>query len=329
VKFGIGPLSGQILDGSDATLTEVYRNELDVVENADELGFDSAWFAEHHFVRDGHYSAPLTMATAAGARTSNITLGTSVLLAPLYDPVRLAEEAATIDRLTGGRLELGIGMGYRDAEYEGFGVERSEQVARLVETAKILKQALSGDTVSIEGKVYQYDDIEVSPTPHQTGGPPVQIGATSERAIRRAAHIGEGWIAGQLFGLPELKKRIGWLKDEMDTDQIEVPVLRHGFVAETDDAAWDAVVDGVEHRIQNYLRWDDKEWSPEYLRRTREKGLFGSPETVTAELNRHDDELEDDIHWILWFSYPGVEKEQLIRSMELFVDEVVPQLDSQ
>jgi len=118
VKFGIGPLSGQILDGSDATLTEVYRNELDVVENADELGFDSAWFAEHHFVRDGHYSAPLTMATAAGARTSNITLGTSVLLAPLYDPVRLAEEAATIDRLTGGRLELGIGMGYRDAEYE-------------------------------------------------------------------------------------------------------------------------------------------------------------------------------------------------------------------
>jgi len=136
------------------------------------------------------------------------------------------------------------------------------------------------------------------------------------------------WDAsGFSLSFSELRKAV----DERDSGgfNYHLSKLLGHFVAETDDAAWDAVVDGVEHRIQNYLRWDDKEWSPEYLRRTREKGLFGSPETVTAELNRHDDELEDDIHWILWFSYPGVEKEQLIRSMELFVDEVVPQLDSQ
>jgi alkanesulfonate monooxygenase SsuD/methylene tetrahydromethanopterin reductase-like flavin-dependent oxidoreductase (luciferase family) len=328
MKVGIGPLTGQVPSWKDTELTEQYRNELDIIERADELGYDSAWLAEHHFVDDGHYSSPLSVAAAAGERTDDITLGTSVLLGPLYDPIRLAEDIATIDRLTRGRFVLGIGMGYREAEYRGLGVPTDDRVARLVETALVVDQAWDDEQpIDINGKVYSYDGVDVHPKPHTDGGPPVWIGATTEKAIRRAPKIGETWIAGQLFDRDGIRERFEWVREEADTDDIVAPVLIDGFVAESEPDAWETVADGIEHRIRNYLKWDDKEWSPERLERARRKGVFGDPETVAAELNEYDEAIDGEVHCILWFTYPGVDKAAVVESLELFAEEGFPLLN--
>jgi alkanesulfonate monooxygenase SsuD/methylene tetrahydromethanopterin reductase-like flavin-dependent oxidoreductase (luciferase family) len=327
MKFGIGPMTSQVSPSSDLTVDQQYRNDLAVIEAADDLGFDSAWFGEHHFVDDGHCSSPLAMLSAAAARTSDITLGSAILLAPLYHPIKLAETAATIDNISEGRFVFGLGMGYRDEEMDGFGVPLDEKLPRFVETVRVIRQIWTDGTAEFDGKVYEYGDIEVHPEPYREGGPPIWIGATTERAIRRAGRLGDNWIAGQFFEISGIERRVSWFKEGANRDHIEIPLGRHCFVAESEEAAWAAVRDGIEHRERNYFEWDDKEWSPDHLARLREKGIFGSPEEVTAELQRYDEEIDDDIHFLLLFNYPGMDLETVIAGLKLFAEDVMPRLD--
>ncbi len=109
---------------------EVFDALLEQIEYVDTLGFDSIWITEHHFVPDGYAPSPVTLLAAIAARTENVKLGTDILLLPLYHAVRLAEDLATVDLISGGRLMLGIGMGYRDEEFEAFGQTRRERVGR-------------------------------------------------------------------------------------------------------------------------------------------------------------------------------------------------------
>jgi alkanesulfonate monooxygenase SsuD/methylene tetrahydromethanopterin reductase-like flavin-dependent oxidoreductase (luciferase family) len=169
--------------------TEVYAKTLDFAVLSDVLGLDEVWLTEHHFAEDGYCPALMPVAGAIAARTARVRIGTKVMLMPFHEPLRLAEDAAVVDIMSGGRLDLGIAAGYRPEEFRGFGVPLAERSARTREGLEILSVALHGDEFSYEGRFHHYDRARVSPEPVQQPIP-MWVGGRSAGPLRRAAHDG-------------------------------------------------------------------------------------------------------------------------------------------
>jgi alkanesulfonate monooxygenase SsuD/methylene tetrahydromethanopterin reductase-like flavin-dependent oxidoreductase (luciferase family) len=171
------------------SMAERYAAALDMAEWADGLGAVAITLSEHHGSEDGYLPSALTMAAAMAARTRTARLTIAAIVAPLHDPIRLAEEAAVVDLLSGGRLDLILVNGYVASEFEMFGVPLDERVRRTVETVKVLRQAWTGEPFDHRGR-----KVRVTPRPHRDGGPKLVLGGTSESAARRAARLGDGFM---------------------------------------------------------------------------------------------------------------------------------------
>lgn len=160
---------------------------------AEEAGFDSFWVSEHHGIPDGYLPAPLVLLAALAGATSRIRLGTGLLLAPLHHPLRIAEDAAVVDRLSGGRLVLGLGLGYAEHEYRAFGVPAAGRGDRLESLLGTLRQAWTGEPFSAPG--LGLHDVRVTPTP--AGRIPVWLGGYAPRAVDRAGRLADGHLVGR------------------------------------------------------------------------------------------------------------------------------------
>src|SRR4051794_12982260 len=168
MEFGFGLIACERFPGDPRSEVELYRDAVDVAVLAEQLGFDSVWLSEHHFVDDGYMPSLLPVAAAIGARTERVEIGTALLLAPLHDPVRLAEDAATVDLLCGGRLVLGLGLGWREEEFEGLRIPLSSRRRRLEDSIAILRQAWSdGPVTGTPGTAYP--GMAVTPKPPRPG----------------------------------------------------------------------------------------------------------------------------------------------------------------
>ena len=178
---------------SALSFTDLYRACLEQIVWAEQLGFDSVWLTEHHFCEDGYTPSPLVIAAAIGERTKRMRIGTNLMLLPLADPVRLAEDAATLSILTGGRFDLGVGLGYRQLEFDYFGRKLSHRPSLMEEGVAIIRQAWSGEPVSIQGKRFQIDGLSVAPAPEQP--PKLYLGGMAPPAIERAARLGDGFLS--------------------------------------------------------------------------------------------------------------------------------------
>jgi alkanesulfonate monooxygenase SsuD/methylene tetrahydromethanopterin reductase-like flavin-dependent oxidoreductase (luciferase family) len=173
-------------------LADRYEAALDMMEWADKHGALAVSLSEHHGSDDGYLPSPLVMAAAAAARTTNVAIAINALIAPFYDPLRLAEDVAVVDRLSRGRLSLTIAGGYAEHEFEMFGVDPSERPARVRETVATLRSAWTGEPFDYRGR-----RVQVRPTPAQPGGPNILLGGSSEPAARRAARIADGFIPSE------------------------------------------------------------------------------------------------------------------------------------
>ena len=176
--FRIGP-------DSPSTMGELYDSSLEMCEWGDRTGALLALFSEHHASDDGYLPSPLVMAAAAAARTDTLAINVGALLALMYDPVKLAEDMAVLDHLSGGRVSYTIGLGYRDEEYAMFGVDPSRRGALMDEHLDVLRRALSGEVFEWRGRT-----IKVRPLPMSDDGPPIAYGGGSKAAARRAARHG-------------------------------------------------------------------------------------------------------------------------------------------
>jgi probable F420-dependent oxidoreductase len=185
--------------GAEPTMEHLVR----VVEAAEGSGYDSVWAGDHVLVpaeakRMRFFADPfVTLAFVAG-RSSTLLLGTSVVIAPLRNPLVLAKQAATLDFICNGRLILGLGAGWLQREFEYLGVPFHERGQRFDETLRILKAAWASVPAQFSGRFYTFDDAVLEPQPVQPGGPAIWIGGTSDRALRRAALLGDGWHADDL-----------------------------------------------------------------------------------------------------------------------------------
>jgi alkanesulfonate monooxygenase SsuD/methylene tetrahydromethanopterin reductase-like flavin-dependent oxidoreductase (luciferase family) len=172
-----------------------YAGILEQIEWIDrETSIDGVYVTEHHFYDDGYIPSTMVMCGAIAARTQRVQIGTNLIQLPLHNAVRLAEDALVVDAMSGGRLRLGVGMGYYHQEFDGMGQRLRERVSRTEEGIAILRKAFAGEPFEFHGKRYDFDTINVTPGPVREGGPEIWMGGFAPKAVERAARLADGFL---------------------------------------------------------------------------------------------------------------------------------------
>ena len=268
------------------TCAERYAAALDMAEWADELGCVSIAVSEHHGSPDGYLPSPLTMLAAMAARTTNVRFMVAALVAPFYDPLRLAEDMVVLDHLSRGRVDLIVAGGYVREEFAMFGVPMSERAHRVTETVATLKAAFAGEPFEFRGRT-----VQVTPAPYRPGGPSIMLGGSSEPAARRAARIADGFI-------PSVPDVWDFYRDEVQQlgrpDPGPSPIGENRTVALAKDAdtGWEQMAPFFLHETNAYGAWQaqDDIASPyrtvDDIDQLRARGQYCvlTPEEFVAEL---------------------------------------------
>jgi len=309
------------LDAEPAALTRRWQGIVEQARWAEQLGFGSVWVSEHHFVDDNYASSTLPLLAGLAVATDHMWLGTNVLVLPVHDPLRLAEDALTVDALSGGRLRLGLGLGYRAADLEPFGTSLARRRRDFETGFRVLRQACRGEPVR---------GTQVSPRPVRDGGPELWIGGLSPAGIERAARQGDGFVCvlpDQVGAYVEARRRF-------DLDDGRVALGNQWLVAEDPEREWALIGDAVMYQVNRYIDF----------------GIFGPPGTVPRltdpqqVLDMHQyrlldgpaavRELVDQIHsgpvvdCFSWTLFPGEPLEQAAERLEYFAAHVIPPVQS-
>ena len=341
LRVGIGLFTGQIPQGSARTFAREYRETIELVRLAEALGFDSAWVSEHHGASDGYLPSLLPMLAAFAAATDRIGLGTGVILTPLHDPIRLAEDAAVVDQISEGRLTLGLGIAWRPEEFRMFGVPFGERLARTTDTVEILRRAWSGERFSFRGDVYDYDRVRVTPPPARPGGPPILLGGYVEAAMRRAGRIGDGHITDaddlEAVGSAAALMEDGARGAGRDPSSLTLAIMQNVFVADEGTDAWALAREGVSHQWGAYTAWDEGDDTPD-RDALEPRGVTddemragtpaGTPEEILRTLRPKVERLAEGrtLDLIVRLHYPGMDLDTATRAVELFGERVLPAL---
>ena len=302
MRFGLFGSAQARRTGPDTGSSQGFRDFIENNVEAEELGYHSTFLVEHHFTGFGQVSASLNLLTWLGARTRHLRLGTAVLVLPWHNPVLRAEQAATLDLLSGGRLDFGIGKGYRHNEFAGFCIPLEEADARFEEALEVITKAFVSETpFSHRGKFWQFENIVVEPPTAQKPHPPFWMGAGSPNSVREVAQRGVNLLLGQHALAEETLEHVVLFKSEIEAqeqvfDPMRVAVARAVHVA--NDAADKAAA--IERRYQGHMRINALARRPAGETRSRyilddekaarhesaESALFGSPDEIVRKLEQ-------------------------------------------
>ena len=234
-------------DFSGVLMADRYAAAIEMSEWADALGASPITLSEHHGSADGNLPAPLPVMAAIAARTKRTRLQIAALVAPLHDPLRLAEEIAVVDQISGGRLDIVIAGGFAPHDFEMFGVDIRERPKRVTELVSTLRQAFTGEAFEFRGRT-----VRVTPKPCQPGGPAIFMGGNSEPAARRAARIGDGFV-------PSLPEAWDFYVDEMrklgkaDPGPLKTTDSSHVSLAEDPEEEWEVLAPYFLHEWNSHL----------------------------------------------------------------------------
>src|SRR4029079_8660842 len=287
------PEPGTELTDSSQGFREWIENNVE----AEALGFHSTFVVEHHFTGFGQVSASLNLLTWLGARTTTLRLGTAVIVLPWHNPVLLAEQAATLDLLSGGRLNFGVGKGYRPAAFASFCIPQAEADERFEEgLALIVKSWISEQRFSHHGKFWHFEDIIVEPPTAQKPHPPIWMAAGTPDSIRKVAARGAKWLLDQHASMALTIERFNIYKSEVEKlgrrfDPMDVGVSRAFFVCRNAEEKAKA----IETRFANQQRLVKADASPDGQKSTAsllsfdqtldaagDSALFGTPDEIAA-----------------------------------------------
>ncbi|HLW18600.1 MAG TPA: LLM class flavin-dependent oxidoreductase [Actinomycetota bacterium] len=344
MRFGLGQFTLQIPPWDKRTHAELYADTLELAGWAEDAGFDSFWLAEHHAASDGYIPSTLPFLAAVAARTRTIELGTAVLLAPFHDPLRIAEDAAVVDNISNGRLNLGLGLGWAPEEYRMFRAQQKGRGKRLGEFAQVLKAAWTKDRVTFEGEYLQYDDIEVAPKPARAGGPPVWLGGNAEAALRRSARFGDGYFppsSATFDTLPDLAANLLAKRKELNPEQpYRFGSFQNVGLGDDEDDGWRSIRDGVMHVRGSYMLWGQgardvsgaREAAEPFEEQIRSTCIVGSPEQVAAKMRPTVEKIDAlgfaDTFTSVILAPPGTPADRARAAIDRFARDVIPALRS-
>ena len=306
-----------------------YSERLDQISRAEDLGFGSCWLTEHHFCDDGYTPSPLVICANIAARTKAMHMGTNLMLLPIADPVRIAEDAATLSLLSGGRFDLGVGIGYRQLEFEQFQRKISHRPSLVEEGIEIIRRAWTGEPVNFEGKRFKVGDLCVTPVPEHP--PKVLLGGMAPPAIDRVARIADGFLSTGGLGLDtycEALERHG--KSPADGNVI---LGCWAIIAEDPEKEAHNVGEHILYQANEYIRWGafgPPDETPVYESASEaiEKGLYElwDADMAVDRLKAlvRDYPMISDIHF--WAQFPGEPLESGARRMQYVAEKVLPRL---
>lgn len=340
MRFGYGLITCQRPPDDPRSDSDLYREAIARCVAAEQAGFDSVWVSEHHFLDDGYMPSLLVLCAAIAQATEHVEIGTAVLLAPLIDPLRLAEDAATVDLISGGRLTLGLGAGWRQEEFDVFGVPLERRAARMRETVTVLRGAWGEGPFSHDGKEYSYANVNVTPKPARPI--PIWLGGFSPPAMKRAGRIADGFVGSSTgtSGIDGFTRAKGIVLEGLaaagrDPSEFSFALHVPVFVQEGADA-WLTV-----RPFYRYLRWKYGDMagargstapkSPPPLTDEEEAQLratiiCGTPARVVDEIGAFRDALGDDVHFICRSDFPGMPQQMQLELIEALGSQVLPAL---
>jgi probable F420-dependent oxidoreductase len=308
-----------------------YAECFEEIEESERLGFTGIWLSEHHFVDDGYLPSPLVVAAAIAARTRRLKIGTNVLLLPMHHPLRVAEDAAVVQLISGGRFVLGVGQGYVQHEFEALGFDRKYRPSLLEEGIEVIKHAWEEGRTGYEGKRWRLDDLPFEPRPQKR--PPIYVGAFADPAIDRAVKLADGFLASTGGGaLADTYRRVREALARHGRDDEDFPFIASGvvYVHEDPERALADVAPAISYQRSRYAEWgtDRDRPRPEPIRPEDlpwERYLVGSPDEVAEGLIRFHQEAPYD-HYCFWGRLPGITHEQALANARLFASEVMPKV---
>jgi alkanesulfonate monooxygenase SsuD/methylene tetrahydromethanopterin reductase-like flavin-dependent oxidoreductase (luciferase family) len=298
MRFGLLCSAQANSDDLPAETGQGFRDYLDFNVEAEALGFHSSFLVEHHFSGWNQVSSTLMLLACLAMRTERLRLGTGVLVLPWHNPVLLAEQAATLDLASGGRLDLGIGKGYRHSEFAGLQIPQEEADARFEEAVEVIVRSwLTRSRFSHRGRFWSFEDIVVEPPPAQQPHPPLWVAAGSAESIVRAARSGFNLMLDQYASARQIGERIALYRAEREAqgrpfDAMHVAVARQLYVAEDRadaDAALARLAEYTRRTVDvsrapgrkggsHVLAYADKDGASE------DHALYGTPDEVCAKL---------------------------------------------
>lgn len=327
MKFGFFPTEGGSFDGM---ITEA--------QVAEAVGFDSCWVCEHHASEENYWPAPLLRLAGIATVTEELELIPAVVLPALHNAVSLAEECATLDQLSDGRLTIGAGLGYVPEEFEAYGIPMSERAGRFVESLRFLDRYLSSEEpVSFDGKFWTVGEFQPTPTTVQKPRPGIWVGGWGELALQRSVRLADGWLPGGTADLDALIERQETLKQLVEQSNQQWsdrphPLMREVIVADTDERVKELVEGHLAHTYAD--EYGSEEWSHPLIKDedaddiwslARERFIVGTPAEIVEEIERFRSRMTVD-HIGCRFHHPGMSHEDVRRQIELFGDEVIPEL---
>jgi alkanesulfonate monooxygenase SsuD/methylene tetrahydromethanopterin reductase-like flavin-dependent oxidoreductase (luciferase family) len=338
VRLGYGLITAQHHPLDERPTSAIYAEAIEYGELAERAGLDTFWTSEHHFVDDGYTPSQLPILAAVAARTQRITLGTGVLLAPMFDPLHLAEDAAVVDLISNGRLILGLGIGWREEEFEGFALHGG-RASRLEGTIAVLRQAWSDGLTTGDGKLFRYPSpgLNVTPKPVRMERTPIWIGAGAEPAVRRAGRLADGYL-GSGASPQAMAQRVAWIHEEAekagrDRGAVQLGVHVMTFAWRGTDA-WDRIRDAASYMVWKYQDMGQAHASRE--RRlpppdfdqdvVRHRMLVGSPEEVAERVRAYADAIGTNGHFVFRGHFPGLEPAIQRDAFDTLVEDVLPLL---
>jgi natural product biosynthesis luciferase-like monooxygenase protein len=345
VKFGVLTLFDHYAE--DCSEEQYYKNFFDEVSYTEELGFDSIWLGEHHFCR---YicPAPQIIAAAIAQRTKKLRIGTAIVLLPHHDPVRLAEDYALVDLLSGGRLDFGVGRGFIKATYDGFNQSMSESRERFNESLELIERAWQQSTFSYHGKFYTANNVTILPRPLQKPSPPVfMAAAVSPESFVAAGEKGHSiLLAPFIQSQGALKENVRLYKETLQRsgyspDKLEIVAGYHSFVDESAARAcqkWESrymrymhfvgsLINPEEYNSPQYESWRR---SGEALRQVTWERMYptqvlcGDPAQCVERIGLMQEEFGVTHFWV-YTDLGSLEQHEVLSSLERFATQVMPQ----
>jgi alkanesulfonate monooxygenase SsuD/methylene tetrahydromethanopterin reductase-like flavin-dependent oxidoreductase (luciferase family) len=340
VHIGFGTLPGQVPPCGVPTAADVYADILALAGVADQVGFDSLWVSSHHFAANSHIPSPLVLLAAVAVVTQRITLGTAMVLAPFQHPLRFAEDCAVLDQISRGRLLVGLGAGWRKAEFAGFGIPLVQRVGRTSELAQVCRLAWDQERFSFDGKYFQFHDVSVMPKP--TGRLQLLLGGSVPAAAERAGQLADGFMG---TGTP--MNQVAGLRDQLavfdqaaraagkDPQQLPIGFHVNAWVS-PDGEIGPSTLEAMWHQVGTYQMWhaqddggDVRELPPLDEHELWRLGFLGTPEQVVEQVRPWIEEFgHRELHMLFRLHYPGLRCSVAEDALRLFGAEVIPRLRS-
>jgi alkanesulfonate monooxygenase SsuD/methylene tetrahydromethanopterin reductase-like flavin-dependent oxidoreductase (luciferase family) len=327
-QFGL-VVRGQAEQGED--ISRRFQETLAIVRLADRLGFDSITKTAHYSAYPFQMLQLVPMLARFTAEAPRVRLNAGVLLLPLLSPLHVAEEFATLDVISGGRVILGVGLGYRDVEFKAFGVPRTQRARRFEANLIAIKRLWTEDKVSMKAGHFELDEASCLPKPLQRPHPPIWAGANADRAVERAARLGDCWYIGPAVEIAAVERQMDLYRRALDAAgkpfPAEMPMRREVFVAKTRDEAIRLCAPYLGAKYKAYHSWrqelpaDDSGFDQNFESLVGDRFLIGSPDEVADQIVAIHRRLGVN-HLVMSTEWAGMPESLAIETIEMIAKEV-------